>query len=198
MAELRNWWRCYVHSRKIVLTSCLAFFIGLLGVVLSGHSIVFPAGRWVVLPMRSVLVVGFAVLVGTSVMTRSDFDSADTGILQRSRIIHFWLALFFGSAFFVLSERFLIDNGWPRAYVAMYAVLYSLSVVGARLWGSGKSWILPLVFYLFTLVVGTVENSTQMAWWSPLREEWGSAVAWVVCASLMGRITLCARGLKRR
>ncbi|MET9829139.1 hypothetical protein ABZ078_07470 [Streptomyces sp. NPDC006385] len=189
----------FVRCRGLLRATGVALIFALVATAFAGQRLAVPEFRYLVdfsVPVAEVVPLAHAVVLATTLFSpMADLEQTSAQPMSRHRGVYLvvLLALALG-----LSALPLFAGATGEVFVsaARNVIGYlGLAMIGARLFGSGLAWLLPLAMFGPTLLLGVRSDNTPEPWaWSlhPSSRTSAAAVAialWVIgaCAAATGR-----------
>lgn len=192
----------FARSRGLPRAAVAGLAVALVATAFAGQRVEVPEFRYLVdftVPVAEIAPVAHAMVLATTLFSpMADLEQTSAQPVRRHRALYLVVLLGAGLA---LSALPLLAGATAEVFgaAARNVVGYlGLGMLGARLFGSGLAWLLPLGMFGPTLLFGVRADNTAEPWaWSlcPV----GSTSAAVVCAVLwITGLAVASSGAPRR
>ncbi|MEV6835264.1 hypothetical protein AB0N17_12220 [Streptomyces sp. NPDC051133] len=192
----------FVRCRGLPRAAGLALLVALVATAFAGQRLAVPEFRYLVdfsVPVAEVVPLAHAVILATTMFSpMADLERTAAQPMSRHRGIYLVALLLLALG---LSALPLLAGatGQVIASAARNVVGYlGLAMIGARLFGSGLAWLLPLGMFGPTLLLGVRSDNTPEPWaWSLHPSSSASAAALAVALWVVG-VCVAATGQPRQ
>ncbi|GAA3392630.1 hypothetical protein [Streptomyces roseoviridis] len=159
----------FARSRGLPVAAATALALAVVTTVFTGSRVTLPDLRHLVdfsVPVAAVAPVAYAVVLATTLHTpQADLEHLSARPVPLLRRLHLVALTLLATALAALP----LLSGSPAEIFAVSARNAAghlgLAAVGARLFGTGLSWLLPLATFGPTLLLGVAEDNTP-EWWA--------------------------------
>ncbi len=174
------WWR----SRKIWQTLLLITILCLINIMFSNSNIIFPSLKGnTSLPFRSFTIAIAVAVLTRAIYTKTSFDCADTGCLQKTMLIVTSCTIILGTLLFT-SMEYALGLPFAPSWASTFSLLFCVSTLSLNWITIEKLWIVPVILYLLLAFLYLPE--TYNATWHPLAfTHWSPLAITIVVLSMV-------------
>jgi hypothetical protein len=192
----------YARSRKLPRAALVSLAIAFAATLYAGRQVQIPQLRYLSdfsVPLAATVPVAHAVVLATTLFSpMADLEHTAAQPMRRYRATHTAVLLALGAVLAALPLAGGLAPDVCTAAVRNVTGYLGLAMIGARVFGSGLAWLLPLAMFAPTLLLGVGADNTPETWaWSI--HSASSASAAVIAAALwfVGLVAAATGGPRR-